>query len=85
MAQILGLNDWHEESLHFMDVKRDNRYNYHGQLLNKVISPEITANPKHDINYRQIERLIEWLIDSVKRIKLTYAIAVDKNDYDSVN
>lgn len=81
MAKILGINDWHEEALHFMDVKTSQKYDYHGHLLNKVISPEITANPKHDISYRQIERLIEHLIDSVKRIKLTYAIAVDKNDY----
>lgn len=78
--QVLGLNDWHEEVHHFMDVKTSTGYDYHGNLLKNVISPELNANPMQDINYRQIERLIEWLIDSVKRIKLVYAVALDKND-----
>ena len=37
------------------------------------------ANPINDIPFRQIERLIENLIDSVKSIKLHYAFAHDKN------
>jgi hypothetical protein len=88
MAKIDGENfrgTWHDEAIHFMDIHTAKGYDYHGRLLQKVISPELTANPNQDINYRQIERLIEFLIDSVKRIKLVYAIAVDKNDTYSFN
>lgn len=75
-------NEWHPEIKHFMDVKSTKAYDYHGKLLNNVISPELTANPKQDVNYRQIERLIEHLIDEVKRIKLVFAIAIDKHSRD---
>ncbi len=37
------------------------------------------ANKLNDIPLRQIERLIEHLIDAVKQIKLQYAIAFPKN------
>jgi hypothetical protein len=37
------------------------------------------ANPLNDIPLRQIERLIEYLVNSVKLIKLQYNIALPKN------
>jgi hypothetical protein len=37
------------------------------------------ANPVNDIPLRQIERLIEHLVDNVKQIKLQFAFAYDKN------
>lgn len=83
--RVLGLTDWHDEINHFMDIMRNKGYDYHGNLLKNVISPELNANPKHDISFRQVERLIEHLIDSVKRIKLTYAIAYDKDDRLNIN
>lgn len=83
--QVFNIDSWHDETKHFMDIKRNVGYDYHGNLLNKVISPELNANPLQDTNYRQIERLIEWLIDNVKRIKLTYAIALEKDDLRGLN
>lgn len=79
------MTDWHYESKHFMDVRRNKGYEYHNHLLQKVVSPEITSNPLLDVPYRQIERLMEHLIDEVKRIKLVFAIAYDKNERRNIN
>lgn len=54
-------------------------YHYKGNILKNVLSPELFANPLNDIPLRQIERLIEFLVDQVKRIKIVYAIALDKH------
>lgn len=64
---------------HLYDSFTSKGYDYHSNILNKVISSEMFANPVNDIPFRQIERLIEHLIDAVKQIKLQYAFAYDKN------
>ena len=48
-------------------------------VLNKVISPELYANPVHDATYRQIDRLFVYLINLVKQIRTQYSIAHDKD------
>lgn len=53
-------------------------------ILNKVISPEIFLNVLLDKPLRQIERLIEELIDQSKRIKLHYSFALKKDDFDKI-
>lgn len=64
---------------HIHDNIGNQGFDYHRNLLHKVVSQEMFANPINDIPFRQIERLIENLIDSVKSIKLHYAFAHDKN------
>lgn len=64
---------------HIHDLYTNQGYDYHQNLLNKVVSQEMFANPVNDIPLRQVERLIEHLIDAVKDIKLTYAFAFPKN------
>lgn len=64
---------------HIYDKKTGYGYEYHNNLLNKVLSQEMFANPVNDIPFRQIERIYEYLIDAVKSIKLHYAFAYDKN------
>lgn len=48
-------------------------------LLNRVISKELFSNPKQDISYRQIERLIIYLINTAKQIRTQFSIAHDKD------
>lgn len=55
-------------------------YEYHQNLLKKVVSQEMFANPVNDASYRQIERLFEHLIDAVKQIKLAYAFTFIKQN-----
>lgn len=56
-------------------------YKYHGNVYKNTISPELynsNTMVKNFINL--LERHINFLIDSVKNIKLQYFIAKDKND-----
>lgn len=79
MPRINHINNLHEKSDHAFDNLKNTGYNYNLKLLSNVISPELYANPVNDIPLRQIERLMQELINQVKRIKLSYAIAYDKN------
>lgn len=67
---------------HFRDVKKNLGHDYHGDILHRVVAKELFSNPTQDIPFRQIERLIERLIDSVKQIKLHFSITHDKDDLD---
>ena len=71
--------DTFNKTKYIHDNKGNQGYEYHSNLLNKVLSQEMFANPINDIAFRQIERLFENLIDAVKSIKLHYAFAFDKN------
>lgn len=64
---------------HIYDNFTSKGYEYHSNILNKVLSSEMFANPANDIPFRQFERLIEHLVDAVKQIKLQYAFAYHKN------
>ena len=72
--------DWYCRK--FMDTKRNEGFDYHGQILKNVLSPEMFSNPAQDISMRQIERVIEHLIDTVKSIKSQFFISKDKDDKD---
>lgn len=69
-----------DQTLHIYDHNRQLGHEYHQDILHRMMSKEMLANPANDIIYRQFERLIERLIDTVKHIKLQYAFAYDKND-----
>lgn len=77
--KIKRLNSFRESINTINDNYTSLGYRYKGNILKNVLSPELFANPLNDIPLRQIERLIEFLVDQVKRIKIVYAIALDKN------
>lgn len=56
-------------------------YEYHGNVYKNTISSELYySNEKNTQSINLLERLMNFLIDSVKQIKLQYSIAHDKND-----
>lgn len=77
--RITNLYTLYDKEDHLMDSYRGLGYQYEHNLLNKVISSELFGNPVNDIPLRQIERLIEELINQVKRIKKSFAFALDKH------
>ena len=79
MARLKNINSLREKADHVFDVYTSMGYQYEGQILKKVISPEMFANPIHDRSMFQIQRLVEYLINAAKKIKLHYALALPKN------
>ena len=79
MSRIKNISTFRDAFKHINDDYRNQGYDYERHILQNVISPELFANPLNDTPLRQIERLIEYLINSVRQIKLTYAIAFPKN------
>lgn len=79
MARLNKIDSFDETINHLYDEYTNQGYEYRRHILQNVVSPEMMANPVNDTPLRQIERLYEYLINSVRRIKLTYAIAFPKN------
>lgn len=79
MARLNKIESFDETINHLYDEYTNQGYEYRRHILQNVVSPEMMANPVNDTPLRQIERLYEYLINSVRRIKLTYAIAFPKN------
>ena len=79
MARLNKIDSFDETINHLYDEYTNQGYEYRRHILQNVVSPEMMANPVNDTPLRQIERLYEYLINSVCRIKLTYAIAFPKN------
>lgn len=79
MPKIKNLTTFNYKYKHINDDFRNQGYHYERHILQNVISPELFGNPVNDTPMRQIERLIEYLINAVRQIKLTYAIAFQKN------
>lgn len=79
MPRFKYINSFAEKEDHMYDDYKNLGYNYKHHILKNVISPELFANPMNDVIFRQIEKLFEFLIDSVKQIKLAYAYTYPKN------
>ena len=77
--RIKNINSFDDYEKHAFDNYTGLGYQYERHLLNRVISPELFGNPINDIPLRQIERLMETLVNQVKRIKLSFAFALGKN------
>jgi len=69
---------FHDEK-HVFDNYINMGYEYERHIMKNVLSPEMFSNPLNDIPIRQIERLIEFLVNQVKRIKLEYNYTLPKN------
>lgn len=66
---------------HAHDVFLNLGYKYHGNVYKNTTSPELFYSNKYvSVFIEQLESLINYLIDSAKKIKLQFSIAHDKND-----
>lgn len=79
MPRIKNLDSFTEYTDHMYDNTKSDGYAYERHILMNVLSPEVFGNTLNDTNYRQIERLFEYLINAVRQIKLTFAVAFPKN------
>lgn len=79
MPKLKNMKSFYEFEDHLFDKYTSLGYDYHRNILKNVLSEEMFANPLNDSPYRQIERLVERLVDEVKQIKLSYAYALPKD------
>lgn len=79
MPKLKHINSLNEDIDHMYDEYTSLGYNYEHNILKNVVSQELFMNPLNDTPYRQIERLIEHLINEVKQIKLAYEYALPKH------
>lgn len=79
MPKFKYINSFTEKEDHIHDNYKNLGYNYEHHIMKNVVSPELFGNPMNDALYRQIEKLFEQMINSVKQIKLAYAFTYPKN------
>lgn len=79
MAKLKNIDSFFEEEQHFNDNFTNLGYNFDRNIMKNVISPELNANPANDAPIRQLERMVEFLVHQVKRIKLEYNFTLPKN------
>lgn len=84
MPRIHELKSFNEKKDHFYDDYKNLGYDWRGNIMRKALTPEIFANPLNDTPMRQIERIIELLIDFARQIKIQNAITYPK-DTDLLN
>ena len=65
---------------HTQDYFTDLGYDYRGHIYEKTVSPEILKNQNNKNILLSVDKMIVFLIDAVKQIKLQYLISLDKND-----
>lgn len=79
MPKMKNVRSFSDATNHIYDDYKNRGYAYERHILMNVLSPELFGNTLNDASYRQIERLMECLIDAVRKIKLTYCFAFDKD------
>lgn len=80
MPKIHSMNHLDELERHCHDGYPNLGYDYENKgILKNVVSQEIFGNPLNDSNMHQLERLVVFLVNQVKRIKLQYSFALDKD------
>ena len=79
MPILKNIQSFTELTDHIYDDYTSGGYEYERHILQNVVSPELFGNNLNDANYRQIERCYEFLINAVRRVKLTFAFAFDKD------
>ena len=79
MPKLKNKSLYNKKRRHLFDNYKHLGYNYHSNILKNVASNELFGNPLTDIPMRQIERMIESLIDTAKQIKLHFNFTLDKD------
>lgn len=67
-------------AIHTQDIYTDLGYDYRKSIFTKTISSSIEDNTNNKNILDNIQKMIVFLIDAVKQIKLQYMISLDKND-----
>ena len=65
---------------HTQDYFTDLGYDYRGHIYEKTVSPEILKNQNNKNILLSVDKMIVFLIDAVKQIKLQYLISVVNSD-----
>lgn len=65
---------------HTQDYFTDLGYDYRSHIYEKTVSPEILKNQNNKNILLSVDKMLVFLIDAVKQIKLQYLISLDKND-----
>lgn len=73
------IDDLSYDQKHVFDHYTNLGYQYEQNIMKKVVSPEMFRNPMNDIPIRQLEKMVEFLVNQVKRIKLEYNFTLPKN------
>jgi hypothetical protein len=79
MYKPLSKSPWHT-AFHAQDKLKNLGFDYHGKILEKSISKVILSNTKNRAMLNTVDRMLDYLVDAVKQIKLQYLIALNKND-----
>lgn len=79
MAKLKNKDSYFEEENNMFNNYTNLGYHFEQNILKNVLSQEMFANPANDVPLRQIERIIEFLVNQVKRIKLEYNFTLPKN------
>ena len=79
MSKLKYTDSFFEKEQHSFDNYTNLGYNFEQNIFKNVLSEEMFANAANDIPFRQLERLIEFLVNQVKRIKLEYNYVLPKN------
>ena len=77
--KLKNIRHFYEDEMHFNDNLTNLGYNFERNILKNVVSKEMFANPINDIPLRQLERIFEFLVNQVKRIKLEYNYTLPKD------
>lgn len=67
-------------AIHAQDIYTDLGYDYRKNVFLKTISKSIEDNDNNKNILNNIQKMIVFLIDAVKQIKLQYMISLDKTD-----
>ena len=62
------------------DIYTDLGYHYSGNIFKKTISPVILRNKINAAILARIEPIVEYLIESVKQVRLQYMFSLNKKD-----
>ncbi len=65
---------------HAQDSFTDLGYDYRKNIFKRTISKVILENKSSNAILNEIQKMIVYLIDTVKQIRLQYMISLDKND-----
>ena len=79
MSKLKFTESYFEDEKHINDNFTNLGYDFDRNIMKNVLSPEMFANPVNDTPIRQLERMFEFLVHQVKRIKLEYNFTLPKN------
>lgn len=62
------------------DIYTDLGFRYSGRIFEKTVSPVIMRNKVNSAILKKAEGIVEYLIESVKQIRLQYMFSLNKKD-----